>query len=352
MKPNLSFISVIIPCRNEEKHIGKCLDSLLVQDYSKDNLEFLIVDGASEDKTKEIVKTYVNKYPFIRLLDNLKKFTSFGLNIGIKEAKGEIIIRADAHTEYPKNYISRCVEELLKYSEEEKVGNVGGIVSLPEMEGFEEIKKRFETSNPGKKYNINIAKAIATCLSHPFGAASQFRLGAKEPRFVDTVFGGCYKKEVFKEIGFFNENLIRSQDLEFNLRLKRAGWKIRLIPDITFKYYPKSSFWDFFKHNIDDGVWAIYPIKFTKKPFQLRHYIPLLFVLSLIIFFILALSFLWAKILFILTLLIYLLVNLFFSSLIALKNGAIYLLWMPIAFICRHFGYGFGSIWGLIRTMI
>jgi GT2 family glycosyltransferase len=140
--------------------------------------------------------------------------------------------------------------------------------------------------------------------------------------------------------------------LEFNLRLKRAGWKIRLIPDIVFKYYPKSSFWDFFKHNIDDGVWAIYPIKFIKQPFQLRHYIPLLFVLSLIIFFISAFFFLLAKNLFILTLIIYLLVNLFFSLLIALKNGAIYFLLMPIAFICRHFGYGFGSIWGLIKTMI
>jgi len=352
MENNLPFVSVIIPCRNEEKYIEKCLDSLLAQDYPRDNLEFLIVDGASEDKTKEIIKMYVNKYPFIQLIDNLKKFTSFGLNIGIKKAKGEIIIRADAHTEYPENYISKCVEELLKYSEEEKVGNVGGIVGLPEMVGFEEIKKRFETSNPGKKYNINIAKAIAICLSHPFGAASQFRLGTKEPRFVDTVFGGCYKKEVFKEIGFFNEHLIRSQDLEFNLRLKRAGWKILLIPDIIFKYYPKSSFWDFFKHNIDDGIWAIYPIKFIKQPFQLRHYIPLLFILSLIIFFILTFYFSWAKILFILILSIYLSLNLIFSFSIACKNGAIYLLLMPIAFICRHFGYGFGSIWGLIRTMI
>ena len=103
----MSFVSVVIPCRNEEKYIEKCLDSLILQDYPKGKLEILIIDGKSEDKTKEIIKGYAEKYYFIKIFKNQRKYTPFGLNIGIKEAKGEIIVRADAHTEYDKDYISK-----------------------------------------------------------------------------------------------------------------------------------------------------------------------------------------------------------------------------------------------------
>ena len=90
------FVSIIIPCRNEEKFISQCLDSILANDYPKENLEILVIDGVSEDGTKEIVKKYTNQYPFIKILENPKKFTPFALNIGIKQAKGEIIMRMDA----------------------------------------------------------------------------------------------------------------------------------------------------------------------------------------------------------------------------------------------------------------
>jgi glycosyltransferase involved in cell wall biosynthesis len=193
------FVSIIIPCRNEEKYIGKCLDTLLKQDYPKDDLEILVVDGASEDNTKEIVKGYSQKYPFIRLLDNPKKYTPFGLNIGIKLSKGKIIIRTDAHSGYEKDYVSKCV----KYLDEYKADNVGGgIKTLPAQ-------------------NTIQAKAIAIVLSHHFGVGGAvFRKGAQKLVEVDTVFGGCYKKDVFDKIGYFNENLFRTQDLEFNMRLK------------------------------------------------------------------------------------------------------------------------------------
>jgi len=326
MKPNLPFVSVIIPCRNEEKYIEKCLDSLLAQDYPRDNLEFLIVDGVSEDKTKEIVKTYVNKYPFIQLLDNLKKFTSFGLNIGIKKAKGDIIIRMDAHAEYGKDYISQCVNSLKEY----KADNVGGAI---------------KTLPAGKSI---LARAIAIVLSSIFGAGSSFfRIGSKKPKWVDTVFGGCYKKEVFKKIGFFNERLIRSQDIEFNQRLRKSGGKILLVPDIKVYYYPQSTFKDFLKHNFNDGVWTLYPLKFGIKIFSWRHLIPLFFVLGLIVL---------AEIsyyLFLFAIFFYFLVSIFFSFFLAIKEKSLGLLIvLPIVFANRHFGYGFGSIWGLIKIMI
>jgi len=321
-------VSVIIPCRNEEKFIRKCLDSIIVQDFPKEELEILVVDGMSGDKTREILKKYQEKYSFIKVLDNPKKITPSDLNIGIKNSKGDIIIRMDSHAFYQKNYISRCLNYLERY----KADNVGGAVR----------------TLPAK--NTLVANAIAISLSHFFGAGgSHFRTGAEKPKWVDTVFGGCYKKEVFKRVGLFNENLVRSQDMEFNLRLKRTGGKILLAPDIISYYYPKSNFRDFFFHNIKDGIWAVYPLRFVKMPFRLRHYIPLIFSLSL--FFSLALSifFVSGKVLFVLIFGSYLFLDLFFSLKISLKKGLKYFFILPAVFTIRHFGYGIGSLVGVIR---
>jgi len=308
-------VSIIIPCRNEEKFIGKCLEMISEQDYPKEKMEVLVVDGASEDRTKEVIEELKikNLKLKINVLDNPKKYTPFGLNIGIKNSRGEVIIRMDAHAGYEKDYISKC----LKYLEEYNADNVGGIIKTLPAE------------------NTLIAKAIAVCLSHPFGAASDFRLKPAGLKLVDTVFGGCYKREVFEKIGLFNENLIRSQDLEFNSRLKKSGGKILLVPDIVSYYYPKTNLKDFFWHNFQDGIWAILPLKFVKMPFKLRHYLPLLFVLTL------PLS-VWP----------YILACLFFSLQISLKEKNIRLFFlMPLAFSVRHFGYGLGSIIGLLKLI-
>jgi GT2 family glycosyltransferase len=185
--------------------------------------------------------------------------------------------------------------------------------------------------------NTLIAKAIACTLAHPFGVGgSRFRTGAVHPLEVDTVFGGCYKREVFDKVGMFNENLLRSQDLELNLRLKRAGEKIILAPDIVASYYPRSTLTSFFLHNVQDGIWAIYPFKFTKMPFRVRHYIPLLFLLTL------PLS-VW----------FYIPVNILFSLQIALRERNIQLvLVLPFVFGARHVGYGIGSLIGLGKLVL
>ena len=313
---NLVSVSIIIPCRDEEKFISQCLDSILANDYPKENLEILVVDGMSEDKSREIVKRYAQQYPFIKLLDNPKKYTPFALNTGIRNSKGEIIIRMDAHATYIKDYISKCV----KYLKEYNADNVGGIWKIMPRE------------------NTLINKAICFVSSSIFGAGNAYyRMGYnKGIKEVDTVFGGCYKKEVFDKIGLFNENLKRSQDMEFNLRLKKSGGKILLVPDIVSYYYPKSNLKDFFLHNFEDGVWVIYPLKFVKTPLQLRHYLPLIFVLTLP-----------------LSILPYILVSLFFSLKIAIKekNSRLFFV-MPLAFTTRHIGYGLGSVWGLIKLII
>lgn len=324
-------VSIIIPSRNEEKFIGKCLNSIVTQDYPKENLEVLVVDGMSEDKTKEIVKDYSQKYSFIKLLDNPNKITPFAMNIGIKNSKGDIIMKIDAHSVYQKDYISKCLENLQKY----KADNVGGILK----------------TLPAK--NTLIAKAIALSLSSFFGAGnSYFRTGLKEAKEADTVAFGCYKREVFDKIGLYNENLARSQDMELNVRLKKAGGKIMLCPDIAAIYYPKDNLKDFFWHNFQDGFWAVYPLKFVKIPFSIRHYIPLIFASALFFSFILSFFSEFFRVLFWLIIYIYFLVNAYFSYKISKREReAKFLFLLPLVFSLRHFGYGLGSLWGFAKII-
>ncbi|MFH1451199.1 MAG: glycosyltransferase family 2 protein [bacterium] len=331
-KSNQPRISVIIPCRNEEDFIGSCLKSILANDYPKDKLEVLVVDGISEDRTRKTVEDIAVGFPYLKILENPKKITPVALNIGIKSASGEIVMKMDAHTIYESDYISKCVFYLDKY----QADNVGGVlVTLP-------IK------------NTREAKAVAFCLSHRFGSGnSYFRTGTKKPRWVDTVTFGCFKKEIFRKIGFYDENMVRSQDSEFNHRIKKVGGRILLVPDIVAYYYPKSTFKEFFWHNFADGVWLTYPLKFGKIVFSWRHLVPVGFVLclsSLLILgffekaFLLGFSFVLS---------LYLLASLFFAFKISLREKEInYIYLMPISFTVRHFGYGLGSLWGIIKIFI
>ena len=286
-----------------------------------------------KDGTRKIIEEYIRQYPYIKLLENPKKFTPFALNTGIRNSKGEIIIRMDAHATYIKDYISKCV----KYLKEYNADNVGGTVKII------------------PKTNTLIDKTIAFSLSNPFGVGNAYYKSgySGQPKWVDTVFGGCYKREVFEKIGLFNENLVRSQDMEFNLRLKKAGGKILLVPDIIAYYYPKSNFKEFFVHNFEDGVWITYPLKFRIKAFCWRHLMPLIFVSSLIGTIILGTFtpiFFW---LFLTIIVMYLLTNIYFSMKIAAKQKDIrYLFLIPVAFATRHIGYGLGSVWGLIKLII
>ena len=329
---NLSFVSVVIPCRNEEKFIGKCLDSIITQDYQKDRIEILIIDGMSEDKTREIVNCYIHQCPYIKLFDNPKKITPFALNTGIKKARGEIIIRMDAHATYKEDYVSKCI----KYLNECNADNVGGVmITLPMNDTL-------------------VGRAIVRALSSPFGVGnSAFRTGVKEPKWVDTVFGGCYRREIFEKVGFFNENLASTQDMEFNLRLKRAGGKILLHPGIVSYYYTRSRFKDFCKNNFRNGVWAIYPMKFVKNmPVSVRHLVPFIFVSTLMTSGFLSIFFPVLLQLFLFTIGSYFASSIFFSAKIMVQEKEPrYLFVMPIMFLALHFMYGLGSIWGGIKLL-
>jgi len=223
----------------------------------------------------------------------------------------------------------------VKYLKEYNVDNVGGIWKILPRE------------------NTLVAKSITFASSSIFGAGdAYYRRGySKGPRLVDTVFGGCYRKEVFERIGLFNENLVRSQDMEFNLRLKKAGGKILLVPEIVSYYYPKSNLKDFFRHNFSDGIWSTYPLKFEVRIFSWRHLVPLFFVSSLILSLFFSFFFWQARLFFDLIFGSYVFLSLFFSVKISFKKGFQYLFLMPIVFATRHFGYGLGSIWGIVKLL-
>lgn len=327
------IVTTIIICRNEEKFIGKCLDSITAQDYPKENFEVLAVDGMSDDGTRKIISDCREEFPFIKLLDNPEKFTPFAMNIGIKNAKGDFIIFMGAHADYAKNYISRCIGAM----NDSGADNVGGRVMIVPRD------------------NSLTGCAIALCLSSFFGAgnATYKTKIAEKPVEVDTVFGGCYRREIFEKIGLFDERMTRSQDMEFNMRLKRAGGKIMMFPDIIVNYYPKSNFRDFFIHNFWDGVWAVYPLKFVKMPLKLRHYIPLVFFLGLLSLSIIA--FFWKPAVPALatSIIFYFAVSLCFSLEIAIREKEWrYVFFVPIAFTIRHFGYGIGSFYGIIKLLM
>jgi glycosyltransferase involved in cell wall biosynthesis len=335
MEKEFPFVSIIVPCFNEERFISVCLDSMIDNDYPKERMEILAVDGQSRDKTLDILQKYAQNHSFLKIINNPKKITPAALNLGIKNSNGEIIIKMDAHSIYQKDYISKCVKYLLEW-EKQGAQNVGGVLKpLPAQDTI-------------------MAKAIAISLSSGFGAGSSiFRTGTDKPVWADTAAFGCYRKETLIRLGLFDERMAQIEDFELNSRLRKAGGKILLAPDIVAYYYPSSyDSWSFFRHNFTDGFWTTYPIKFGFRSFSLRHLVPLVFVLSLFLSFAAGIFLFLPRILFDFIIISYILTNLIFSFKIALREGLKYFLIMPFVFAIRHIGYGLGSLWGLIRIKI
>ena len=320
MKP---FLSVLIPCRNEVRSLGRCLASVIASDYPEDRLEVLVVDGASTDGTRDVISQWARSHVRIRMVDNPRGTTPAALNRGIAAARGDVIARLDAHAALTPTYLSNAVE----YLETTGAHQVGGV-----------IETRAQRNGPW-------SGAVIAALTHPFGVGgSRFRIQrpepGEEPRWVDTVFCGCWRREIFDQIGGFNEHLERGQDMEFNQRLRRAGGKILLAPELTIVYYARAELGPFVKHNWTNGVWAVLPFAYTRGvPVRARHLAPLTLVLAL-------LAAPW-------TLLVYAAANLTASVQVACAQGSWrYLAQMPVAFASLHLPYGAGSLWGVGRLAV
>lgn len=326
------MLSVICPIYNEEKYIAQFLDSILRQDYPKGDLEILLVDGMSKDRTREIISEYSVEYSFLRLVDNPQQTVPFAMNNGIMNAKGDIILRLDAHAEYPSNYFSVLVKKL---EELEGAENVGGVcVTLPCNDTV-------------------VATAIAECLSNKFGMGnSYFRVGAKEVMSVDTVPFGCFRKLLFDKIGLYDTDMIRNQDDELNGRIIKSGGKIFLLPEVEIKYFARDKISKVRKMFYQYGLYKPLGNKKLGAPATIRQFFPLLFVIGLAFGLILCLLFpvLWPF--YITIIILHLLIGVFEGIKSAKKSGkwgCVFI--MPYIFLNMHISYGIGYLRGLYNLL-
>ena len=321
-------VSIIIPCRNEESFIGRCLDSVLANDYPNDGLEVLVVDGMSEDDTRLIVERYVNRHNFLKLLDNPSKITPVGLNIGINSAKGTVIIRMDAHSEYPPTYISTCIQ----YLDKTGADVVGGpIITKPSSRTF-------------------AATSIALATSHPFGVGnSRFRTSLTDG-YVDTVPFGAYKREVFDRVGLFNEKLVRNQDNELSSHIAAGGGKIYLTSHLTVTYYNQVMLMGLLRQALRTGMWNIVTWKANPTAFRLRHFAPFAFVAVLLALVPLSLLSPGVRLTLLTLVGLYGSLAVLSSFSIGLKAGIRYVPFLPLVFFLYHISYGVGSLLGVFRV--
>ena len=321
----LPFVSLILPIRNEAKHIRGCLESIAQQDFPHEQMEIIIADGLSTDNTKEVVETFKPSGIPLIWLDNPDKIVPTGLNLAIRQARGDVIIRVDGHTTLASDYVQQCVLALQCSGAE----NVGGRMNPVGQNSF--------------------GKAVALATISPFGVGgARFHYSTQE-EWVDTVYLGAWPKEVFQKVGLFDEELVRDQDDEFNYRLREAGGKILLSPRINSWYSVRSQPKNLWKQYLQYGFWKVRV--FQKHPRQMRwsQFIPPIFVLAVLISLLIAILFSWGwKVLLALAGL-YLLAALIATLLTAARKGWLEVCLLPFTFAILHVSYGSGFLWGLIK---
>jgi glycosyltransferase involved in cell wall biosynthesis len=329
----MTKVTIIIPTRNEEQYIEKCIRSVLdFENINESEHEILVIDGRSSDNTREIVNTRFGAYPQIRLIDNPGIIQSYALNIGIKQAIGDFIMRLDAHCIYPPDYLKKLTETAIRTNAD----NTGGMIV---------------THPGGPSYGAELVQALTT---HRFGVGnSGFRTGAKEGP-ADTVPFGFFKKEVFDRIGFFNEKLIRCQDYELNCRMIKNNLKIWMNPEIISHYFNQPDLFSFLKKQLfkeapyNPYMWYLAPYTFT-----MRHAVTGIFAVSFIAGLILSFIFTWAKILFAGVMLLYLTLGVLsaFQQAIRYKK-TLHILTLPLSFFLYHFIHGTGILTGIFKLIL
>ena len=364
-------VSVIVPCRNESSHIATCVAGLLALDAPAGGFEVIVADGMSDDGTREILEkiaavsspvvpvgspsTQADRSPIshlpsshpnrptIRVIDNPRRIVSTGLNAAIHAAHGEIIIRLDAHTEYAPDYVRECVAALRATGAD----NVGGPART--------------------KAQTYIEKAVSAAYHSPFSVGGARFHDPDYEGYVDTVTYGCWPRSTFEKFGLFDEELVRNQDDEHNLRITRGGGKIYQSPKIKSWYRPRGSLKALFKQYMQYGYWKVRVIQKHKLPASWRHLVPGAFVFMLLLLafasvlfavvpsaiFHLPSSVCRLPLLGLCSLLFAYASAVFVASVVtAAKTEWKLLPVLPLVFGCYHFGYGLGFLRGILDFVI
>jgi glycosyltransferase involved in cell wall biosynthesis len=323
--PQNLMVSIVIPMRNESEYIRSCLDSLVDQTFSNDKYEILVVDGRSTDNSKQVVSLYEGGDVSVRLLDNPCQTTPSGMNLGIRAAVGGIIIIAGAHTTYPVDFVENCVLWLDKTGADVVGGPVETIV---------------ESDHFG-------SRLVTAVLSSPFGVGnSRFRTSNDEG-FVDTVPFGAFRKVIFDRVGLYNEKLVRNQDNELNARIRKAGGKIYITPALTTRYHPVKSFVRLINYAFRTSQWHIFTLRENRASMGLRHLVPAMFLVLLLLLLSASFANAIARSLLIGIMCIYLLTGFYFSLRSKAKGDWNLPFVQPFAFFCFHMAYGAGTLFGL-----
>lgn len=315
-----------MPVRNEIAYIERSLGAVLGQDYPADRLEVLVVDGMSDDGTREYVAGVAESDPRLQLLDNPAQIVPPALNAGIAEAKGDIVVRVDGHCIIAPDYVSTCVNHLMQEEVEAVGGPIETVGETPE------------------------AQSIALAMSSWFGVGgSAFRTIMDEYLLVETVAFPAYWRQTLREVGPFDEELVRNQDDEYNYRLRKMGGRILLAPDVQAVYYSRSSLPKLWRQYYQYGYWKVRVMQ--KHPMQMRwrQFVPAIFVAVVALLVIAALFYppLWSVLG--LVLLLYLVADLGVSLSIGSRRGWSHVPRLLIIYPILHLSYGLGFWHGMIR---
>ena len=227
------FVSIIVPTRNEEKYIGACLTSFVNQTYPKDKFELLVIDGLSSDRTLEIVHSYDDQLN-VRVMSNPRVKHVFAFNYGIKESKGDYFVIVSAHSFVEKDFIRKSSDTFCRFVKNQpKLAAVGGSLQMIS--------------------NTSFGMLVACIFASPFSGSSSF-WRSKTAHYAKTVVFGFYDKKIVQQVGCFDEDMLKGQDFELNLRLNKNGFKLFCNPEIKPSYYVRQTFRGFFHQAFDNGV--------------------------------------------------------------------------------------------------
>ncbi|MFQ5880052.1 MAG: glycosyltransferase family 2 protein [Dehalococcoidia bacterium] len=327
--PDLPLVSIVIPLRNEERYVGRCLQSLAQQDYSSERLEVLVVDGHSSDSSRMVVEDCARRSPFpVRLLNNHRRITSSALNIGIAAARGDVIGIASAHSWLAPDFVSQGVRLLC----EREVDCVcGPIASVGEA---------------------LVGRAIALAMSHPFGVGdARFRYSQRE-QLVDAAAFALYRRGVFARVGGFDQGMKGDSDADFHYRLTEMGGRILQSPRLQSFYFVRPTLRSLFRQYFDYGFTKLVVMRRYPHRIKARQLVPSLFVAALVGSGGAALVNGSGRRLLALVAGSYASASLVASTVVASRGGWRYMPFLPLAFACLHFGYGLGLLAALGRWAV